>query len=47
MIGKRIGFDTYITDNQERGPEYFRERVAQYDAVPGAGFYKPFQDHCL
>ncbi len=42
-IGKRIGFDTYITDNQERGPEFFRERVAQFDAVPGAGFYKPFK----
>jgi hypothetical protein len=43
MIGRRVGFDAYITDNQERGPEYFRERVAQYDAVPGAGFYKPFK----
>jgi len=42
-IGKRIGFDAYITDNQERGPEFFRERVAQFDAVPGEGFYKPFK----
>ena len=42
-IGKRIGFDAYITDNQERGPEFFRERVTQFDAVPGVGFYKPFK----
>jgi len=43
MIARRIGFDMYITDNQERGPEFFRNRVAQYDAVPGAGFYKDFK----
>jgi hypothetical protein len=43
MIGKSIGFNAYITDNQERGPEFFRERIAQFDAVPGEGFYKPFK----
>ena len=42
-IGKGLGFDTYITDNQERGPSFFRQRVGVYDAVPGAGFYKPFK----
>ena len=42
-IGKRIGFDAYVTDNQERGPEFFRERITQYDAVPGVGFYKDFK----
>jgi hypothetical protein len=43
LIANRIGFDTYITDNQERGPEFFQQRVNSFDAVPGAGFYKPFK----
>ncbi len=43
MIGKRFGFDAYITDNQERGPEFFRNKIVEFDAVPGAGFYKPFK----
>ena len=42
-IGKGFGFDSYITDNQERGPGFFQQRVGFYDAVPGAGFYKPFK----
>ncbi len=43
LIAKKIGFQTYLTENQERGPLYNRERVAQYRAVPGAGFYKTFK----
>ncbi len=43
MIGRRVGFDAYVTDNQERGPEFFRRRVSQFDAVPGTGFYKSFK----
>jgi hypothetical protein len=43
MIAKRIGFDAYVSDNQERGPEFFRNKVAEFDAVPGGGFYKPFK----
>ncbi|MDO9375286.1 MAG: capsule assembly Wzi family protein [Ferruginibacter sp.] len=43
MIGKKIGFYTSITDNQERGPLFFRQRVADYKAVPGNGFYKSFK----
>lgn len=43
LIGKRVGFDAYITDNQERGPEFFQQWVNTYNAVPGAGFYKPFK----
>ena len=42
-IGKKIGFSTYITDNQERGPQFFQQRVSQLRAVPGVGFYKPFK----
>ncbi|HYF33122.1 MAG TPA: hypothetical protein VD993_18485 [Chitinophagaceae bacterium] len=43
LIAKRLGFDTYITDNQERGPEFFQQWVNAYNAVPGVGFYKPFK----
>jgi len=43
LIAKRIGFSAYITDNQERGPSFVQERVNQFLAVPGSGFYKPFK----
>ncbi|MBS1496146.1 MAG: hypothetical protein JSU03_14285 [Bacteroidetes bacterium] len=43
MIGKKIGFSSSITDNQERGPSYFQQEVATLRAVPGVGFYKPFK----
>lgn len=43
MIGKKVGFSTFITDNQERGPQFFQQQVNQYGAVPGTGFYKPFK----
>ncbi len=45
LIGKRLGFSTYITDNQERGPQFFQDRVTAsgYPAVPGVGYYKPFK----
>ncbi len=43
MIANRIGFSTTITDNQERGPQFFQERVNKYHAVPGVGFYKDFK----
>jgi hypothetical protein len=43
LIAKKIGFQTYLTDNQERGPAFVRDRITQYRAVPGAGFYKTFK----
>ena len=43
MIGRKLGFSAYLTDNQERGPSWFQQRVKQSDAVPGAGYYKPFK----
>ncbi len=42
-IANKIGFSTTLSDNQERGPSFFQSRVAQYHAVPGVGFYKPFK----
>ncbi len=42
-IAGKLGFSAYLTDNQERGPSWFQGRVAQFDAVPGAGYFKPFK----
>ena len=43
MIAHKIGFSTFITDNQERGPAFFQRQVNTFRAVPGVGFYKPFK----
>lgn len=43
MIGKKVGFSAYMTENQERGPTYFKEVVGGLRAVPGVGFYKAFK----
>jgi hypothetical protein len=43
LIAGKLGFSAYLTDNQERGPGYVMDRVAQFQAVPGAGYYKTFK----
>jgi hypothetical protein len=45
IIGNKIGFSSYLTDNQERGPEYFQKLVdsSLYPAVPGAGYWQTFK----
>jgi len=43
MIAKKVGFSSVITENQERGPQFFQRQVQRFDAVPGAGFYKKFK----
>ncbi len=45
LIAKRIGFDFYITDNQERGPSQYTDYVIKNHAVPGNAFYKVFKDN--
>lgn len=42
-IANKIGFYTYLTDNQEKDPLYVRDWEARRKAVPGAGGYKPFK----
>jgi len=43
-IGKRLGFYTMLTDNQERGPQHHQNYVITRNAVPGANYYKyPFK----
>jgi hypothetical protein len=43
MVGKKVGFSALITDNQERGPQFFQQQVNKFKAVPGFGFYKNFK----
>lgn len=43
MIAGKLGFSAYLTDNQERGPGFVMDRVNQFSAVPGAGYYKDFK----
>ena len=43
LLGKKVGFSSYITDNQERGPRFFQQQVNTFKAVPGNGFYKTFK----
>lgn len=43
LIAKKVGFSSWITDNQERGPRFFQQQVNTYRAVPGVGFYKTFK----
>ncbi|MHA4808673.1 hypothetical protein ACX0G9_11235 [Flavitalea flava] len=43
LIAGKLGFSAYLTDNQERGPGFVMDRIAQFDAVPGAGYYKDFK----
>jgi hypothetical protein len=43
LIAKKIGFDLYTTDNQERPPLFVQQWEKKFHAVPGAGFYKSFK----
>jgi hypothetical protein len=45
MIANKLGFSAFLTDNQERGPDYFQDRVdaTGFRAVPGAGYFKTFK----
>lgn len=42
-IANKIGFFTYLTDNQEKDPFYVRDWTTRRLAVPGQGFYKQFK----
>ena len=44
MISRKVAFDVYVTDNQERDPLYVQQWIASHSAVPGARFYKDFKD---
>ncbi|HEV7331646.1 MAG TPA: hypothetical protein VGN63_11455 [Flavisolibacter sp.] len=43
MIASKVGFTAFITENQERDPQYVQQWVTERQAVPGAGYYKNFK----
>lgn len=45
MIDRKIGFYTFLTDNQARLPGYVQNGIAQNPVVPHEGFWKPFKDN--
>lgn len=42
LIAKKVGFDFYVTDNQERPPLFVQRYEDKFLAVPGVGFYKSY-----
>jgi len=42
-IANKIGFDSYLSDNQERDPLYVQQWEKKYSSVPGEGYYKFFK----
>jgi hypothetical protein len=45
IIANKIGFYTFLTDNQERDAEYVQLYEKTQKAVPGRGTYKYFKDN--
>ncbi|MCB0490808.1 MAG: hypothetical protein KDC93_00175 [Cyclobacteriaceae bacterium] len=45
MIDRKIGFYTFLTDNQARLPLYVRDGIAQNPVVPHEGFWKDYKDN--
>ena len=43
MIDKKIGFYTYLTDNQMILPSYVEQGISQYGVLPHEGFWKTFK----
>lgn len=43
LLGKRVGFYTLFTDNQERGPIHHQNYIRANQAVPGITYYKDFK----
>lgn len=44
MIDGKVGFYTFLGENQLRAPKYVRDWVGDYFVVPGEGFWKGFGD---
>lgn len=42
-IDNRVGFYTYLTENQERDPLYVRQYTAKHYGLPGEGYYKNYK----
>jgi len=42
MISRKLGFYTFLADNQAVFPSYIQDRIGLYNAVPNEGFWKSF-----
>ncbi|MBX2920965.1 MAG: hypothetical protein KF746_02145 [Chitinophagaceae bacterium] len=42
-ISKKLGFYTYLTENQERDPLFVQQYATAHNGVPNAGYYKTFR----
>jgi hypothetical protein len=45
LIANKVGFNLYLTENQEKPPVFVQQRVNQFRAVPGAGLFKRFKEN--
>ncbi|MGP8217710.1 MAG: hypothetical protein ACLQQ4_19225 [Bacteroidia bacterium] len=43
IIDNKVGFYTFLTDNQAVFPQYVDTRIASTNAIPGEGFWEPFK----
>ncbi|PIQ21704.1 MAG: hypothetical protein COW65_07510 [Cytophagales bacterium CG18_big_fil_WC_8_21_14_2_50_42_9] len=44
-INQRLGFYTFLTENQALFPEYVNERIRRDTIVPHEGYFKPFKQN--
>ena len=44
MVDKKVGFYSYLTDNQAMLPSYIREQMSLNPVIPHEGFWKQFKD---
>jgi hypothetical protein len=43
LVARKIGFQAYVTETQEKAPVFVQDRINQFRAVPGAGLNKVFK----
>jgi hypothetical protein len=43
MVDRKIGFYTYIGENQSILPSYVQDGMSKYSVIPHEGFWKPFK----
>lgn len=43
LIARKIGFQAYVTETQEKAPVFVQDRINRFRAVPGAGLNKIFK----
>jgi hypothetical protein len=42
LIGKKVGFYTFLSENQAFYPDYVNANISKTNTVPNEGFWKPF-----